>query len=163
MNGEGKSLEDRTKEIETAVQDYFNKLKLPTDIDQEIVKPLNLTISQIRTLTSTECFEWAYVLDRHALFLQQEYNFHSARNSWAEHNLYIAISNAIRAQSWGTYIKFEEKKMIVEGENTYCQLLSKMVAACQMKMESLNSLSMKVNTIAKTLKDAGYSKRREHD
>lgn len=163
MSGEEKSLQEKIVNIEAAINDYFVKLKVPLQLDDEVENVINLTLNDIRGLTPKECYEYAYVLDKYAFYLQKEYNFHSARNVWAEQNLYVAISIAINQQQFGTYIKFEEKKMSVIRDNTLCNQLDKMLASTNMKLGALNSLSMKVNTIAKTLKDLGYSKRKNEE
>jgi hypothetical protein len=159
MTGET-NLQDRWNKIRENVDQYLASLHSLLLKCKEVDPILSMRLEDLRKLNSIDCYEYAYILDRHALYLQSELNQHIVQNAWAKHSLDLMLGSLL--MNYGTqYTKFEEKKLMIISDNEYCKALHQMISSSDLRIKSIYELASKINIIGKTLKDLGYSKRKE--
>lgn len=164
MNGkvESSQIEDRWQQFAEIAEKYLSELQLRTiKVNDDVQTVLNMDAQTLRVLSTEDCNVYAYLLDRYAFILQKEINGHAAKLNWAKHNLDVSIGHILATSQWGTqYTKYEEKRLMIISQNSYCRALNQMVLEASSIVQSLDGMSYKVATIAKTLKDLAYSKRK---
>lgn len=163
MNGKVESsIDERWNEFAEIANTYLAKLKLKSiKVDEDVQTVLGMNSETFRILAAEDCLSYAFLLDRYAFTLQNELNGHAAKLNWAKHNLDVSIGHILATSQWGTqYTKYEEKRLMIISENSYCKALNQMVLESSSIMHYLDSMSYKVGTIAKTLKDIAYNKRK---
>jgi len=147
MSGEKEfKVEDLWKQVEESLEEYKKKLQLQIAAPDKVNEILTLKESDIRQLDKNTRISYAYLLMQHSLYIQQEYNAHMAKYKWSEHNLNVCIGKL--SKNFSHYTKWEEKKASVITENSYAKILSDFIRETSLYIETLNSISKKIETMS---------------
>jgi len=160
MSGEPESkVDEKIKELDVLLEDYSKSLGLAAiQKDKDIETILEMSHEGLKAMDSEECGIWSFRVARYAGFLQKEINRHSAKNKWAEHNLKIIIAKN-QANYGDKYTKYEVRRDMIIAENSYAQVLNKLLLQTMLRIEELNFISTRVNTMSNILLDISKSKR----
>ena len=160
MSGETESkVDEKIVELETLLNDYSKALGLVAiqkDKDIEII--LGMSHEELKVMDSEDAGIWSFRLARYASFLQKECNRHAAKNKWAEHNIKIIIAKN-QANYGDKYTKYEVKRDMIIAENSYAQVLNRLLLQSMLRIEELNFISTRIHTMSNILLDISKSKR----
>lgn len=160
MSGEPElKVDEKIVELDNLLNDYSKSLGTAAiQKDSDIETILEMSHEVIKAMDSEECGIWSFRLARYAAFLQKEINRHTAKNKWAEHNIKVIVGK--NHSNYGDkYTKFEFKRDMIIADNAYAQVLNKLLLQTSIRIEELNFLSTRVNTMSNILLDISKSKR----
>lgn len=144
--------------MRTRLSEYENNIGLTNIKYSDNVKQfLELNADQLRGMSAEECNIGSFELSRYASMIQKECNTANRDLYWAKHNLEIIVSK--NADGFDKYKKFEERRGLVIAENEYAQSLNKLILESELRIQTLNFLSGKINTIANYLSELAQTKR----
>jgi hypothetical protein len=151
-------VEDELAKIEQMLDEYRIKLGCNIKRNQDIDNVLNYSFAQLQALTIEDCAIYAFLLEQYSMYIQQEWNRHSAKKKWAEHNLNVMVGKY--GDEYGNnYTKFEEKKFKLIADNSYAQKLSELIRETSVVCEDLSFIAMKVGTQSQHLQELRKSKK----
>ena len=153
-------IDDKLQDIENTCNNYLRTLGVEVRHDPDFDNILQLNIHQLHLLQEDECGEYAVVAALYSTYLQIEFNKHSRKNKWANHNLDIVIGKY--ANNYGDkWTKYEEKRGLIICENEYAKKLNEVIKESMVFMESLNFISRKIEAISNTLTELQRTKRKQ--
>jgi hypothetical protein len=160
MSGEIESkVDDKVAELDTLLSDYSKGLGLAAiQKDKDIETILEMSHEDLKAMDSEDAGIWSFRLARYAGFLQKEINRHSAKNKWAEHNIKVIIAKN-QGNYGDKYTKYEVKRDMIIAENSYAQVLNKLLLQSMLRIEELNFVSTRIHTMSNILLDISKSKR----
>ena len=160
MSGEPESnVDEKIAELDKLLDDYSTALGTAAiQNDKDIETILEMSHEHLKLMDGEECGIWSFRVARYASFLQKEINRHTAKNKWAEHNLKIIVAKN-QANYGDKYTKHEVKRDMIIAENSYAQVLNKMILQTMLRVEELNFLSTRIHTMSTILLDISKSKR----
>jgi len=165
MSGNQESItEEKIKEALEKINEYLTKLKLKNiQVDDEMEYILNLSNEQISRLDAQLCWQYAFQLNKHSMIVQQNENEWNTVLSWAEHNMRVVIGKYSRNYGGDKYMSYEEKKNMIAVDNSWGEVLNKIILEATMKVKSLYFISNKLTSQAKLLEGLAYAKKKERD
>jgi hypothetical protein len=123
---------------------------------------MNLSREELNGMSVEDCGIYEFMLSRYAYYVQKTANRVSGKLKWAEHNLWIVIGK--EASSYGNnYTKFEERQLMVKTNNSVAQELNKIILIEGAKLEELQFISGKINSMSKAMSSMRNSKRKHYD
>lgn len=160
MSGEQElKTDEKIKELETLLDDYSKSLGLVAiQKDKDIETILEASHDEIKSMSAEELGVWSFRLARYAAFLQRELNRHTAKNKWAEHNIKIIVAKN-HANYGDKFTKYEYKRDMVIADNGYALALNKLLLHSSLRIEELNFISTRINTMSNILQDITKGKR----
>jgi len=151
------TIDEKLELIEKECETYLNSLGLKVKYNPEWDQLLSMNLDSLRLLDEESTAEFCVLASLYSLYIQTEFNRHSRKLKWAEHNLDVYIGRY--AKDYGdSYTKYEEKRSGVICEHTNATKLAEMVKISQVYCESLNFISKKIETISNTLLELKRSK-----
>jgi len=153
-----KDIDQRREELEKVLAEYTDKVGIPnTNPNTDLAKSyLALSRDELNALSYRECYERAFILNQHGLFIQAQLNKENARYKWAEAQLgKMAIATQSNQQKW---TQFEEKKLKVALNDQAASRLNDIRNYSQLRIASLDFVATSVKNMADTLKEIGRSK-----
>ena len=134
----------------------LNSIKFNNDVE----KILELSLEEIRTTSIEDSLTYSYALARYSGFLQKECNRHSSKLKWANHNLSIIVGKLYN--NYGDkWTKLEERKIQIINDNDAAQSLNKIILENTLKLEELQFISTRINTMSNILLEYQKTKRSE--
>ena len=118
MNGDKLLSIDKLDEFMANLDNYMSDV-VQVEPNAEVEKILNLTGFELKSLTSEECCEKAYVLYSYCGFLQKRHNAEVARLKWCEG--FINHTVASRSNNFDKFTKWEVKVNHVIKEDDFVQ------------------------------------------
>ena len=109
---------DKLDEFMANLDNYMSDV-VQVEPNAEVEKILNLTGFELKSLTSEECCEKAYVLYSYCGFLQKRHNAEVARLKWCEG--FINHTVASRSNNFDKFTKWEVKVNHVIKEDDFVQ------------------------------------------
>ena len=137
---------------------YSGKLGLGTMINQDVTKYLNITQEQLAKMSPDECMEAAFLLEREALFLQQEINNNQAQIDWITIRIKKTITADV-ANYGGKYTPYEDRAVLAIKGNSYAAELDAKANKAKLNITKLNYIPTHLKNIAATLTKCSFSKR----
>lgn len=152
---------ERWKNISDIVDRYLIKIKAKTKPPDTIIDViLGMPYNELSKLGHEQCGEYAFMLSQYSYFLQQELNLHKSKIHWCEDTLrYITHNHIDETISKNTYIKTPEKAALLSGSDRSVKSLLEMSVYTKIICENLESLSMRIDSIVRTLTNLQQSKR----
>jgi hypothetical protein len=160
MNGQAQlKTEEKWKQAEEILNDYSKSLGLSSiSLNNESEKALNLTGDEIKKLTPEEISIQSYILAHYATFLQKEINRQSAKLKWANHNIGIVVAK-VGSNYGDKWVKYDERKMLVIGDNEYAKILSDIALQATVRVEELSFLSSRISAMSEILDELHKTKK----
>lgn len=160
MSGEPESkVDEKIKEVDKVLDDYARALgTIGLTKDKDIENILSASHDEIKSQDSETIGIWSFRLARYSGFLQKEINRQMAKNKWADHNIKIVVAK-YQANYGDKYTKYEYKRDMVIDDNAYAKELNKLFKETMLRVEELNFISTRVNTMSNILLDISKSKR----
>lgn len=140
------------------LDEYVVKLGLGKMINQEVQAYLNLNKEQLAKMTADECMEAAFLLQREALYVQDEINRNEAQITWS--TVRIRKSIAADLHNYGTkFTTSEDRAILATKANSYTADLDAKANEARIKIARLNYIPTHLKSIAATLIDYSHVKR----
>lgn len=161
MNGENNSasvsLQEKIHKIDVALAEYEQLRGLPPfKINGEAEKYLNISLTELRQLSSVDCAEAAVLLAEFAFSLQRSYNEEMAKVNWATDEIRHAIAQEIKQY---TAPSAEERKLLAIQGNEYAAKLDKICRWTKAKADRLAYLAGRAEFLGRTLMSLHSAKR----
>ncbi len=152
---------ERWKNITEIVNNYLTKIKAKTRNPDSIIDSiLGMSYAELSKLGHEQCGEYAFMLSQHSYFLQQELNLHKSKVTWCDTTLtYITHNHKDETVSKNTFIKTPEKAAILSRYDSTVKSLLEMSVYAKIISENLESLSMRIDSMIRTLTNLQQSKR----
>jgi hypothetical protein len=152
-------VEEKWIEAEKILNDYSQSLGLNAiAFNNESEKALNLTANEIKQLTPEEISIQSYILAHYSTFLQKEINRQTAKLKWANHNISVIVAK-VGANYGDKWVKYEERKMLVVGDNEYAKILSDIALQASIRVEELSFLSSRISAMSDILDELHKTKK----
>lgn len=152
MSGDSQSkVNELWEQTEKTLLEYRKKLCLTIQMNPQAEQILSMREVELNALDSQTRDLYSYLLMQHSLYIQQEFNYHATKHTWAKHNLEITIGKL--ARNYGDkWTKWEEKKVAIINENSFAKVLSDMIRETSIYMELLNFVSKKIESMSHILR-----------
>lgn len=159
---------DKSKNVESRLQEFQNKLKVYTDsiglnkvsYNSDIEHIINLDRSILQKMSSMDCDESAFLLSQYANFLQKEENNYKIEVLWAEKHLErIVAENETNYTGGSQFVKYELLKQKVILGNSAAKALNGIIVNASARALALSQLSNKMLNMANYLSQLSRSKR----
>jgi hypothetical protein len=149
----------RMEKIVAVLDEYesskgLKAIVVPTEVD----KFLNLDEAGLNKLSSEECGNGAYLLDRMAYYIQREINKEHARITWANGTLDSLLVKTLDNYS---AFKTEDKMKQAIQDNDVARKVNSIKILAQQRIDRLNYLPSRIAAMAAKLDSLQLSKRRQ--
>ena len=137
----------RIQEVEQEMETLRQNLAIPTIIEDERVEQLiNADEEFFNNLTSEQCEEASFVLNRFSLKIQMELNKYQALMVWCTNNIrYIIADETAKHQSYS----YDERKYSTMKQIPVARELEAVRVESELKYDSLLGLSDKIQAVAR--------------
>ncbi len=102
----------------------------------EYIEAANMSSDELKTLTQDELFNYAYLLQGYATYLQDEVNRHQIIADWCNNQIERLVQ-AHRSE-FGQYQKHEQRRYQLIAENVFVDKVNSMLQVAQARLTSLN-------------------------
>lgn len=152
---------ERWDEISKMIDGYLSRIKAKAKSADSVVETiLGMSYVELCKLGHEQCGEYSFMLAQYSYFLQQEINFHKSKVIWCDNTImYMTCHHGDPHVMKNTYIKTPEKAAILAGHDRSVKSLLEMSVYAKIICENLESLSMRIDTIVRTLTNLQQSKR----
>tara|TARA_R110000824_G_scaffold3275_2_gene15556 strand:+ start:658 stop:1137 length:480 start_codon:yes stop_codon:yes gene_type:complete len=118
MTGDNLLSIDKLEEFMNTLDSYASNIP-SVEPNPDVEKLINLSSFELKSFTSEECCEKAYVLYGYCNYLQKEYNKQAAKSKWCEECINHAVSS--KSHNFDKYTKWEVKVNLVIREDDFIQ------------------------------------------
>jgi|TARA_R110000765_G_scaffold355916_1_gene446094 hypothetical protein len=146
---------DKLDEFMANLDNYMSDV-VQVEPSTEVEKILNLTGFELKSLTSEECCEKAYVLYSYCGFLQKRHNAEAARLKWCEG--FINHTVAGRSDNFDKFTKWEVKVNHVIKEDDFVQKVWRVKRVVEGKVTMSSDTIRDLRKQADTLIELGRKK-----
>ena len=163
MSGEPESktqaIDERHARILRLLDEYSIKLGLGRlQATNEVEKYLNLSQADIRRLTPEECGEAAYLLNRAALYVQNEINKAQADINWCQTYIDFLIAKSIESVG-GQYMPHDCKKTLAIRQNDVAMKLQEIITSAKLRLDAMSFIPNHLRALAGTFEKIQYDRR----
>ena len=125
----------------------------------EVESIINLSSFELKSLTSEECCEKAFVVQGYCNFLQKISNKHLARFKWCEELINHTVAS--RANNFDKYTKWEVKVTSIIREDDFIQKVWRVKRIAEGRVTILSDTVRDIRRQADTLLELGRRRRNE--
>jgi hypothetical protein len=102
----------------------------------EYIEAANMSLSELKALAQDELFNYAYLLQGYATYLQDEYNRYQIISNWCNDQIETLVQR--HRESFGQYQKHEQRRHQLIAENSFVSKVNKMLVVAEARLSSLN-------------------------
>lgn len=102
----------------------------------EYIEAANMTMDELKNLTKEDIFDYAYLLQGYATYLQDEVNRHQIIASWCNNQIEILVQR--HREEFGQYQKHEQRRYQLISENVFVHKVNSMLQVAESRLASLN-------------------------
>lgn len=153
-------VEDRAIDLDAKLDEYEASIGLPAfsfaQQDEDAKSIMQMSRSQIRKMTATECGESAFILNRFSSNVQRALNREQQMMEWCEENIHRIIAKTV-ADVKG--YKYEERRPLAILSDDVAVKFDKLRVAAKSRVNRLKFLSNSIQNMARSLDQLQMSKR----
>jgi len=150
MNGEKELSIEKLDDFIQSLEDYIsNEGVIASELNPEVDRAINLTGFELKSLTSEECCQKAFVIQGYCNFLQKIYNKHLARFKWCDEFINHAVAS--RADGFDKFTKWEVKVNHVVREDDFVQKVWRVKRVAEGRITLLSDTIRDIRRQADTL------------
>ena len=101
----------------------------------EYLEASNMSMQDLKTLPHDELYDYAYLLQGYATYLQDEYNRHKVIVTWCNNQIEGLVAKY--REEFNPYTKHEQRRHIMTQENEYAAKVAQMLEVAQARLTSL--------------------------
>jgi hypothetical protein len=162
MSGEQSSdkTDEQRKKMEEALNKFLSDIGIPQENPNTDLAKSYISISkdEMSLLNQSDCYERAFILNQHALFIQRQLNRETGRFKWADNLLSKMAVSYYNQNNGNKYATFDEKKISVANNDEVASKLQNIRNYSQLRMSELEFVSSSIKNMADTLKELGRMK-----
>ena len=102
----------------------------------EYIEAANMSMGELKNLTQEDIFDYAYLLQGYATYLQDEVNRHQVIADWCNNQIETLVQK--HRSEFGQYQKHEQRRYQLVSENTFVHKVNSMLQVAQSRLTSLN-------------------------
>lgn len=126
--------------------------------ESQVQKILTMAPTELARLRAEECLEYSFVLNQFCLHLQRSLNQWQGKLNWALDMLKRTIAEDLPHTPGGS---LDERRSLAISRSERGRALDKFRLGCQFKVDLLQGLVFRVDSIGKTLTNIHFGKRNE--
>lgn len=153
---------DEWNKVNQWLDEYEKHIGLNLKPNDKVEELLNLNYDQLNSLSNRDLSISSYLLAQYSTWLQKEYNRHSAKRKWCYHCFDVMIGKFGRNMG-GQFTPYDERKLILGVENSFCEALSRLIKETTSILETLSFMSKKIESMAFLLRDISRIKEDPND
>lgn len=135
-SGENPASEQLTKHLDK-LDEYINDSNSNyASFHGEYIEAANMSTSELKALSQEELFNYAYLLQGYATYLQDEYNRYQIIANWCNDQIETLVQR--HRESFGQYQKHEQRRYQLIAENSFVSKVNKMLVVAEARLSSLN-------------------------
>jgi len=151
MSGQkGLTASERLARFEKATEDYINSKHLcPIGFNIEAIEVLNLTVEELKILSSEECVAKSYVVFAYANYLQEEHNLNLVKLNYANDSLREIV--AAEVGQFDKYMKHEIKQQNIINNNEFASKLDNIRKHAQARVDKMTEKIRDIRRMGESL------------
>jgi hypothetical protein len=102
----------------------------------EYIEPANMSMSDLKNLPHDDLYNYAYLLQGYATYLQDEVNKHQTIVNWCNNEIEILVQK--HREDFGQYTKHEQRRYQLIADNSYVAKVNEMLQVATARLTSLN-------------------------
>ena len=102
----------------------------------EYIEAANMSIADLKNITQEDIFDYAYLLQGYATYLQDEFNRHQIIVDWCNNQIETLVQK--HREDFGQYQKHEQRRYQLVAENVFVHKVNSMLQVAQSRLTSLN-------------------------
>lgn len=102
----------------------------------EYIEAANMSLAELSALSQEELFNYSYLLQGYATYLQDEYNRYQIITNWCNNQIETLVQR--HRESFGQYQKHEQRRYQLIAENSFVSKVNKMLLVAEARLSSLN-------------------------
>ena len=95
-----------------------------------------MSIADLKNITQEDIFDYAYLLQGYATYLQDEFNRHQIIVDWCNNQIETLVQK--HREDFGQYQKHEQRRYQLVAENVFVHKVNSMLQVAQSRLTSLN-------------------------
>tara|TARA_B100001559_G_scaffold296604_1_gene279823 strand:+ start:275 stop:766 length:492 start_codon:yes stop_codon:yes gene_type:complete len=119
----------------------------------EYIEAANMSMSELQNLTQADIFDYAYLLQGYATYLQDEFNRHQIIVDWCNNQIEILVQKY--RNEFGQYQKHEQRRYQLIAENIFVAKVNNMLQVADSRLTSLNGKIWELKTKSNILLEKG--------
>ena len=160
MSGEKELSIDKLDNFIQNLEDYISGEGVVNSVpNPDVEQIINLSGFELKSLTSEECCQKAFVIQGYCSFLQKVYNKHLARLKWCEEFINHAVAS--KAGNFDKFTKWEVKIHSVIREDDFVQKVWRVKRIAEGKVTLLSDSIRDIRRQADTLLELSRRRRNE--
>lgn len=136
LKSENPASEQLTKHLEQLDEYIMDSNSNYSSFHGEYIEASNMSLSELSALTQEELFNYSYLLQGYATYLQDEYNRYSIIKDWCNNQIETLVQR--HRESFGQYQKHEQRRYQLIAENNFVSKVNKMLVVAEARLSSLN-------------------------
>jgi len=141
---------ERLARFERSVDDYINSKHLCViGFNLEAVGVLNLTMEDLKNLSSEDCVAGSYVVFAYASYIQEEYNQNLVKLNYATDSLRQIVANEMG--QFDKYTKHEIKQQHVINNNEFATKIDNIRKHAQARVDRLSEKIRDIRRMGESL------------
>lgn len=153
------TLSEKINVVEESLNEFEAKHKIPRpNVSKDLVEKY-MNQQNVSSLTLDECGEAALILSQYSYYIQTVINKEKALIRWTNYSIEQVVTRDI-----DKYIgyKYEERLSKAIVNNDYASKVNKLKVNAEIKVERLQFLASKIDSIAKIYIELSQTKRRKN-
>ena len=102
----------------------------------EYIEAANMPMDELKNLTKEDIFDYAYLLQGYATYLQDEVNRHQIIADWCNNQIEMLVQR--HREEFGQYQKHEQRRYQLISENIFVHKVNNMLQVAESRLTSLN-------------------------
>jgi len=119
----------------------------------EYIEVANMSLSELKVLTQEELFNYAYLLQGYATYLQDEVNRHQIIKEWCNDQIERLVQK--HREMFGQYQKHEQRRYQLIAENSFVFKVNSMLQVAESRLASLNGKTWELKQKSTILLEKG--------
>lgn len=160
MPGNDKSAAHKAKAFQAKIDEYRQKISVPTPLPRHIDHYINMPRSELGNLSEDDLKEIAFEIETYALYIQDKVNRHKMMVEHCRHNIFKTIGSDIRGYKdiYGQDAQWYAAIM----DNEHAREWKEIEVNNQAIVTDLAYLATGLDRIARTVAELQQSKRRTY-
>src|SRR6516164_611833 len=152
------TFQERLAKIEKWIQEYLTQKKIVDVSVNNMDEYLDLSHDRLSKMNPDQLGEIAFMLAKHAFFVQKLYNEENSKYKWvASHLRQYIVPKFVNYNC--NYKSYDEKEALVVNDDDYAKKVGQFRNMILCRLTSLDDLAMRIQFMAQTLLQLQQSKR----
>ena len=101
----------------------------------EYLEASNMSLDELKNLPHEELFNYSYLLQGYATYIQDEYNRHKIIVNWCNNQIERLVAK--HRESFNPYTKHDQRRHIIVAENSFAAKVGQMLEKAESRLTTL--------------------------